>query len=98
MSKYNALFEDENDIFNGTPVSKYWGMVSQTDEEILHEEFDTIVGRIAVMEEMLAKYYEIELLDKAIEHFTLEHPQRVEELKKSVYMELAGKLVYRAAN
>ena len=31
-NKYAALFEDEDDIFAGTPESKYWDIANQTQD------------------------------------------------------------------
>jgi hypothetical protein len=49
MNKYDALFEDEDDIFGGTPVSKYWDINKQISEDLMKDEFDGIVERLAVM-------------------------------------------------
>jgi len=95
MSKYDALFEDENDIFGGTPVSKYWDISNQTNHEVVEDEFDMLVGRIAAMELMLNEYHELEELDNIVQQFTYENADKVEAIKKSTYMDLAGKLVYR---
>lgn len=95
MSKFHALFEDEDDIFHGTPKSKYWDIVSQTHQEIVEDEFDMLVTKIAALEAMLSQKNDYEALDKLVNAFTYENKQKVEELKKSIYMDLAGKLVYR---
>ena len=95
MSKYDALFEDEDDIFGGTPVSKYWDISNQTNEEVVEDEFDILIARVAAMELMLSKEYDFEELDEVIKRFTYENLDKVEAIKKSTYMDLAGKLVYR---
>jgi len=97
MSKFDALFEDEDDIFAGTPQSRYWDISSQLSQDLIKDEFDGIVERLAVMEAMLAKTHEYEDLDRLIKNYAVANMSEVEELKKSVYMELAGQLVYRVA-
>ncbi|MBU0721599.1 DUF2018 family protein [bacterium] len=98
MAKYDALFEDEDDIFNGTPESKYWDIHDQTSVDLRRDEFDRIVGRLAAMEAMLSETHDYEDLDKIVKRFCLSDPDRLHELKKSVYMELAGQLIYRVAD
>ena len=98
MSKYDALFEDENDIFSGTPVSKYWDIVKQTHPDLMKDEFDRIVERLAAMEAMLSQTHDYENLDKTIKNYCFANQDKVYDLKRSLYMELAGKLIYRVAD
>ncbi|MDY0117099.1 MAG: DUF2018 family protein [Sulfurimonadaceae bacterium] len=98
MSNYEALFEDEDDIFGGTPVSKYWDIHSQTHEDLRKDEFDRIVERLAAMEAMLAEHYDFNELDKIVRSYIVSNQIKMEEMKKSVYMELAGQLIYRVAD
>jgi len=97
MSKFDALFEDEDDIFAGTPQSRYWDISGQLSQDLIKDEFDSVVERLAVMEAMLAKTHDYEDLDRTIKTYAISNMSEVEELKKSVYMELAGQLVYRVA-
>ena len=97
MGKFDALFEDEDDIFAGTPQSRYWDISGQLSEDLVKDEFDGIVERLAVMEAMLSESHEYEDLDRTIKTYALTNMSEVEELKKSVYMELAGQLIYRVA-
>ncbi len=98
MNNYEALFEDENDIVSGSPMSKYWGVVSKTQTDNLHQEFDDIVERIAIMESIIEENHEIQDFDKAIKNYALANRDKIDELKKSVYMELTGKLIFRATD
>jgi len=97
MGKFDALFEDEDDIFAGTPQSRYWDISGQLSEDLVKDEFDGVVERLAVMEAMLSESHEYEDLDKTIKSYAVSNMSKVEELKKSVYMELAGQLIYRVA-
>lgn len=95
---YEALFEDENDIFSGTPQSKYWDIASQVSDEIFRHEFDRIVQRMAAMERMLMEHHDEERLLRIIETHCLENFSEIEIHKKSLYMELAGDLIYKMAD
>lgn len=98
MGKFDALFEDEDDIFSGTPVSKYWDIAKQTSEDLRKDEFDKVVERLAVMEAMLSETHNYEELDKIIKTYSFTNQDKIYEMKKSVYMELAGQLIYRVAD
>jgi len=97
MSKFEALFEDEDDIFAGTPQSRYWDIQSNLSEDLIKDEFDNLVQRVAIMEKLLGEIHDYETLDKMISAYSYSNFSEVEELKKSVYMELAGKLIYRVS-
>lgn len=97
MGKFDALFEDEDDIFAGTPQSRYWDISGQLSQDLIKDEFDGIVERLAIMEAMLSETHDYESLDKTITNYKYENLTKLEELKKSVYMELAGQLIYRVS-
>ena len=96
-NKFDALFEDEDDIFAGTPESRYWDISGQLSQDLVKDEFDGIVERLAVMEAMLSEIHDYEDLDRTIKSYALTNFEKTAELKKSVYMELAGQLIYRVA-
>lgn len=98
MSKYDVLFEDEEDMFGGSPKSKYWDISNQLNKDLVQAQFDDVVMRLAVMEKMLMKTHDEEMLDKIIKNYYYENMDEIEALKKSMYMELAGKLIYRLAD
>ncbi len=95
MGKFDALLEDESDIFGGSPVSKYWDIHNQLSEDLIKDEFDKIVERLTAMELLLAETHNYEDLDKIVRSFCLSKFGEMDELKKSTYMELTGKLIYR---
>ena len=97
MGKFDALFEDEDDIFAGTPQSRYWDISGQLSEDLVKDEFDSIVERLAVMEAILGETHDYDDLDRTVKSYAVSNMMKVEELKKSVYMELAGQLIYRVA-
>jgi hypothetical protein len=95
MANYEALFEDESNIFGGTPESKYHDIAEQANEEIVKHEFNKIVEKFAVMETLLAKEFGDEALDSMIKKYALENNSKIETKKKSLYMEFTGNIVMR---
>ena len=95
MSNYEALFEDEENIFGGTPASKYHDIATQANDEIVKDEFDKIVQKFAIMEAMLEELDESGDLDKKIAAYGFENSVEVENMKKGLYVEFTGNIVMR---
>ena len=94
MSKYEALFEDEDDIFGGTPQSKYWDIFNQLNHEIAEDQLDKIIEKMAVMERMLMEHHDEEELNGKIKQYYFENITIIDDHKKSLYMELGGDLIF----
>jgi hypothetical protein len=98
MSRFEALFEDEDDIFSGSPQSKYWDIAKQVSEDLYQYDFDEIMTKIAVMEKMLMKQHDEDDLNRIVESYALMNQEEIENHKKSLYMEYAGRLIYKLAD
>lgn len=98
MSRFEALFEDEDDIFSGSPQSKYWDIAKQVSEDLYRYDFDEIMTKIAVMEKMLMQQHGEEELDRIVNSYALMNPSEIEDHKKSLYMEYAGRLIYKLSD
>jgi len=95
MANYEALFEDENNIFGGTPESKYHDIAAQASQEVVKDEFNKIVEKFAVMESILRKEHGDENLDNMIKSYAFENSSAIEEHKKSLFIEFTGNIVMR---
>lgn len=95
MTHYDALFEDEDDIFGGTPKSKFWDIVNQASNDLVKDQFDSIFERFAIMEVMLRNHYSDEEIDRTIQSYPLENSLELENHKKSLYIEFTGNIVCR---
>jgi hypothetical protein len=98
MGSYEALFEDEDDIFGGTPESKYWDIHKQLSSDLVRFEFDEIISKMAAMEQMLMEHHDEEDLNKLVDRYIASNPQIIDSRKKSLYMEYAGRLIYKLAD
>jgi len=92
---YEALFEDEENMFGGTPESKYHDIASQANDEIVKDEFNKIVEKFAVMEILLSKHYDDDQLDRMIANYAFENANEVENHKKGLFVEFTGNIVMR---
>lgn len=96
MNKYEALFEDEENVFGGSPKSKFHDIANQANEEIVEDEMEKIVEKYAYMEMMLSKDKEYDFdVFRDFEMFKLENSMDLEQKKKSLYIEFTGNIVMR---
>lgn len=95
MSK-DWFLEDEDDIFSGSPKSKYFDISNQANNEIVEDEFDKLLEKYAVMEILLSKEKGEEFdINRVINQYAFENSDEVEQMKKGLYIELTGDIVCR---
>ena len=95
MSK-DWFLEDEDDIFVGSPKSKYFDIANQANDEIVQDEFDKLLEKVAVMEILLSKDKDVDFdINKIVKQYTFENADEVNEMKKGLYVELTGDIVCR---
>ncbi len=90
------FFEDEDDIFIGSAKSKYFDITRQANEEIVADETDKIIEKLAVMELLLGKDKDVDFdINRVISQYVFENADEVEEMKKGLYIEFTGDIVCR---
>jgi hypothetical protein len=95
MGKYEALFEDEDNIFGGSPKSKFWDILSQASDDLVKDQFDIFMEKFAAMETMLINEHGEEAIEELVNKFIFENGAQVEHYKKNAYVELTGEIVCR---
>ncbi|WP_320036135.1 DUF2018 family protein [Halarcobacter sp.] len=92
----NWLIEDEDDLFVGSAKSKYFDIANQANKEIVEDEFDKLLEKLAVMEILLSKDKSEEFdINEVIKQYVIQNLDEVEQMKKGLYVELAGDIVCR---
>ena len=93
---YEALFEDEDDIFSGSPKTKYFDILTNSSSEVAVDELDRAFERLAIFEMMMSeeKGEDYDLYAE-IEKYKFNHSSEVENKKKSLYIEYTGNIVCR---
>ncbi len=67
------FLEDEDDIFVGSPKSKYFDISKQANDEIVEEEFDKLLEKFAIMEILLSKNKDVDFdINKMINQYAFE--------------------------
>ena len=97
MSMFGDWFsEDEDDIFMGSPKSKFFDVSREASKEVVEEEIDKIIEKLAVLE-MITSEGKGESFDinEYIKEYTLENHEKVKAMKKGLYVEFTGEIICR---
>jgi hypothetical protein len=91
-NKYAALFEDDDDVFLGSPKSKFMDIVFNANKNLVKNEISGIINKMAALEIMLDERvggdWEREL---ATNDYT--RMSEVDEKAKSLYIEFTGNVL-----
>ncbi|MBP9491304.1 MAG: DUF2018 family protein [Aliarcobacter sp.] len=97
MSMFGDWFsEDEDDIFMGSPKSKFFDVSREASKDIVEDEIDKIVEKLAVLEMIISqdKGENFDIND-FIKEYTLENYEKVKAMKKGLYVEFTGEIICR---
>lgn len=89
---YN-LFEDEDDIFQGSPKSKFMDIVFNANRDLVEGELERLMERLAVMELLLQEQYGEEGVDTAIKSARFERADEVDFMTKNLFIESVGNVL-----
>ncbi|MBD3841321.1 MAG: DUF2018 family protein [Campylobacterales bacterium] len=92
---WEALFEDEENIFGGSPQSKFWDIANQANSDLVKDQMDRFFEKFAIMEMMLMEKHGEGELDAMVKNYGFENSMEVENHKKSTYVALTGEIVTR---
>jgi len=86
------LYEDEDDIFVGSPKSKFMDIVFNANRDLVHAELEYIVERMASLE-LLLEENGVEDVEKAVIQKNYTDADNVQTKAKSLYIELMGNIL-----
>ncbi|MCK4738105.1 MAG: DUF2018 family protein [Sulfurimonas sp.] len=93
--KYSALFEDEDDLFLGSPTSKLMDIVFTANNDVVRFDLENFIRRRAAMEMLLNEHFGDEF-DKKVDMLMVENRDEVETKMKSLCIELMGEIVSKS--
>jgi len=95
-SEKNWLIEDEDDMFFGTPKSKFLDIVKNASSEIVEDELDKIFEKYAAMEFLLSQSKDQSYdINKDLKECIFSNLDKINEIKKGLYIEFTGDIVSR---
>ncbi|OCL93961.1 hypothetical protein AAX29_00802 [Aliarcobacter thereius] len=97
MSKFKDWFtEDEDDIFFGSPKSKFFDIVEQTHRDLVEDELDKVIEKLAVLELIISENKNEDFdINSYINEFKDKNINEVKSMKKGLYMEISGEIISR---
>lgn len=97
MSKFKDWFtEDEDDIFFGSPKSKFFDIMEQTHRDLVEEELDKVFEKLAALELICSQGKDEEFdINSYISDFKSENQKEIDSMKKGLYMEVSGEIISR---
>jgi len=91
---YN-LFDDEDDIFQGSPRSKFMDIVYAANRDLVQNELERLMERMAVMELLLQEQYGEDHIDSVIQDVTFSRCDEVVNMTKNLYIISVGNVLTR---
>lgn|SRR5574344_470400 len=97
MSKYKDWFtEDDDDIFFGSPKSKFFDIVEQTHRDLFEDEIDKVIEKLAILELIVSQGKDEDFdINSYLEEFKNKNSEEVNSMKKGLYMEISGEIICR---
>ncbi len=89
---YN-LFEDEDDIFQGSPKSKFMDIVFNANRDLVQNELDRLMRRLAAMEVLLQETHGEDGIDRVIKSMDFERSDEIEMMAKNLYLTSVGNVL-----
>jgi hypothetical protein len=97
MASFKDWFtEDEDDIFMGSPKSKFFDVSNQASKDIVEEEIDKIIEKVAVLEMMICEGKGEDFdINEYIKEYALKNHDKIKAMKKGLYVEFTGEIICR---
>ena len=97
MSVFNDwLSEDEDDIFMGSPKSKFFDVSREASVDVVEDEWDKVIEKVAVLEMMLSEGKGEEFdINQVIKQYAFDNIDKVNAVKKGLYVEFTGEIICR---
>ena len=87
MSRFDALFEDEEDVFLGSPKSKFFDVVLNANNGVVRYELEEMIDRMATMEL---------LLEEKIQEYKYSRTADIEAHAKNTYIVCMGAILSKS--
>jgi len=94
MNKYSALFEDEDDVFLGSPKSKFFDTIFNANNDVARFELEEMINRMATLEILLEeKMDSLEEIEEKILEYKYNKAAEIEQHAKNTYIVYTGAIL-----
>ncbi|UFS63442.1 DUF2018 family protein [Sulfurimonas sp. HSL-3221] len=90
---YEALFEDEGDMFSGSPRSKFMDVIFNANRSVAEGELQRLIERLAAMEKILSESMDDATLERTIKQLQFEEADAINAMAKELYIESMGNVL-----
>jgi len=90
---FEALFEDEDDIFGGSPRSKFMDIVFNANRSVAENELQKLIERLAAMEKLLEASMDDAEIERRVKQVQFEEADAINALAKEIYIESMGNIL-----
>lgn len=87
------LYEDEDDVFMGSPKSKLMDIIFNANNDVVRFQLENFINRFAAMELLMAKKIGEDIDERELRDFMLMKADDVENHAKGLCLELMGNIV-----
>jgi hypothetical protein len=92
---YSALFEDEDDVFLGSPTSKLMDIIFNANNDVVRFDLENFIRRRAALEMVLEEHLGEDYGTK-VDLYMTQNRDAVESKTKSLSIELMGEIVSKS--
>ncbi len=85
------MFDD--DIFEGTPESKYFDIIFNANRNVVENEILNIMEKMSVLELLLEEMLEGKDIDSIVRNYAINHSQKVKERTTNNIIESMGNIL-----
>lgn len=86
------MFQNDDDFLMGTPRSKFFDIVFHANRNLVQNELESLVERLAALE-LIAEERVGGDLEKLLRGFVYERQTEVEKRKNNIFIESMGKIL-----
>jgi len=97
MNKYAALFEDEDDVFLGSPKSKFFDVIFNANNDVARFELEEMINRMATLELLLEEQMgSLEIIEEKVQEYKYNRAQDIERHAKNTYIVYMGAILSKS--
>ena len=88
------LYEDEDDIFMGSPRSKFFDIMFNANRNLVEHKMETLIERYVAMEKMLEEHLGEEVdVQRIVDSLIIAEPDEIHHRKRDMFIVTVGDIL-----
>lgn len=84
------MFLDEDDIFGGSPKSKFFDIIYNANRNLVEFELEKLLERQVALEKLLEQNYNQDEIENHIKNYIIDKPDTINEGKNDIFIGFVG--------